>query len=127
MFDLENIEKKQNIKFPEVYKKIYKSGLKEMTKRLEIYVDDEVFRIRKFLTAAEINEILEEFFDFFGYDIIPIAETDFDDYICLCYRENTKNPSIIHWNYELALENPEEGISFLYGSINEFLNNEKYL
>ena len=91
MYTLNDIEKKQNIKFPEEYKNFYKSGLKEMDNRLEIHVDDEVFRIRKFLTAAEINEILDEFFVFFGYDIIPIDETDFDDYICLCYRENMKN------------------------------------
>lgn len=63
---------------------------------------------------------MEEFYDFFGYDIIPIAETDDDNYICLYYKENMKKPLIIYWNYELALENPEEGILFLYDSIYEF-------
>lgn len=72
------------------------------------------------MTIIEINDILEEFYDFFGYDIVPVAETDDDNYICLYYKENMKKPSIVYWNYELALENPEEGILFLYDSIYEF-------
>ncbi len=31
-----------------------------------------------------------------------------------------KKPLIIYQNYELVLENPEEGILFLYDSIYEF-------
>lgn len=72
------------------------------------------------LTTTEINDILEELYDFFGYDIVPIAETDYDDYICLYYRENMKKPSIVYWDYELALENSEEGILFLFDSMYEF-------
>lgn len=79
-----------------------------------------MFCISKFLTTTEINDILKEFYDFFGYDIVPIAETDEDDYISLYYRENIEKPSIVYWNYELALENPEEGILFLYDSMYEF-------
>ena len=122
MYSLESIEKKQNIKFPEEYKRLYKSNLKEIDNGIEIYVGDDVFCISKFLTSTEINDILEEFYDFFGYDIIPIAEADYDDYICLHYRENMKKPSIVYWNYELALENPEEGILFLFDSMHEFEN-----
>lgn len=120
MYRLEDIEKKQNIKFPAEYKRLYQSNFKEIDNRIEIHVGDEIFCISKFLTAIEINDILEEFYDFFGYDIVPIAETDEDDYICLYYRGNTKKPSIVYWNYELALENPEEGIFFLYNSMYEF-------
>ncbi|MBO4997320.1 MAG: hypothetical protein J6D02_04910 [Lachnospira sp.] len=36
------------------------------------------------------------------------------------YIENMKKPSIVLWNYELALENAEEGILFLYNSFYEF-------
>lgn len=120
MYSLESIEKKQNIKFPEKYKQLYKSNFKEIDNRIAIHVGDDVFCISKFLTITEINDILEEFYDFFGYDIVPVAETDDDNYICLYYKENMKKPSIVYWNYELALENPEEGILFLYDSIYEF-------
>ena len=123
MFNLDNIEKKQNIKLPEAYKKFYQSYFEKFNNRMEIHVNDDVFIIQKFLSAAEINDILDEFYDFWGYDIVPIAETDYEDYICLYYRDTAKNPSIVYWNYELALENPSEGISFLYGSIREFVTN----
>ena len=123
MFDLDIIEKKQNIKFPEEYKRLYQSDFKEFSNRLEIHVNDDVFRICKFLSAIEISDILAEFYDFWGYDIVPIAETDYEDYICLYYKENRKNPSIVYWNYELALENSTEGITFLYGSMHEFITN----
>lgn len=121
MYSLESIEKKQNITFPEEYKRLYQFNFKEIDNRIEIHAGDDVFCIGKFLTAAEINDVLKEFYDFFGYDIVPIAETDGNDYICLYYRENMKKPSIVYWNYELALENPEEGILFLYDSMNEFV------
>ena len=92
MYTLNNIEKKQNIKFPEEYKRLYQSGFKEFSNRLEFHVNDDVFRICKFLSVTEMNALLEEFYDFWGYDIIPIAETDYEDYICLYYRENRENP-----------------------------------
>lgn len=121
MLNLDNIEKKQNIQLPEAYKKLYQSVFEKNNREIEIHVNDDVFLIRKFLSATEINDILDEFYDFWGYDIVPIAETEYEDYICLFYRENTKNPSIIYWNYDLSLENSSEGISFLYDSVNEFL------
>ncbi len=76
--------------------------------------------INKFLTDAEIEDALKEYYDFWGYDIIPIAVTDYDDYICLYYKDESDNPSIIYWNYELALENEKEGIVFLYGNMSQF-------
>ena len=120
MYSLESIEKKQNIKLPEEYKQLYQSNFNGIGNRIKIYAGEDLFYISKFLTVTEINDLLEEFYDFFGYDVVPIAETDFDDYICLRYRENRENPSIVYWNYELALENPEEGIYFLYNSMYEF-------
>lgn len=120
MYSLKSIEKKQNIKFPEEYKRLYQSNFKEIGNKIEIHVGDDVFCISRFLTTTEIDDILKEFYDFFGYDIVPIAETDDVDYICLYYKENMKEPSIVYWNYELALENPEEGILFLYDSMYEF-------
>lgn len=90
-----------------------------MKKGIVIHAGDEVFHIRKFLTATEINDVLEEFYDFFGYDIIPIAETDSDDYMCLYYKKNRECPSVIYWDYELALINSEEAIFFLYDTMYE--------
>lgn len=120
MYSLESIERKQNIKFPKEYKTLYQSNFKEINSRIEICVGEDRFYINKFLNSIEINEVLEEFYDFFGYDIIPIAETDYDDYICLCYKKSKEIPSIVYWNYELALENAEEGILLLYDSMHEF-------
>lgn len=120
MYGLECIEKKQNIKFPKEYKQLYQSNFKEIDNRIEIHAGEDIFHINKFLVATEISDVLDEFYDFFGYDIVPIAKVDYEDYICLYFRENTNKPSIIYWNYELALENPEEAIFFLYNSLHEF-------
>ncbi len=123
MFDLNNIEKKQNIKFPEEYKQLYQSNFRAFNDKMEIDTKEGIYRIYKFLSAAEINDILEELYDLLGYDIIPIAEIDYGDYICLYYRGEARDPVIIYWNYELALENAEEGITYLYSSIHEFITN----
>ena len=120
MIDFDNIEKRYNIKLPKEYKQFYQYAIKEINNKVELHIENDILNIQKFLTVSEINDILEEYYDFFGYDIIPIAETDYGDYICLYYKGNTQNPSIIYWNYELALENQEEGILFLYDSIYEF-------
>ena len=63
---------------------------------------------------------MDEFYDLLGNDIILIVETSHDDYICLYYRENMKQPSIVYWNYELALENPDEGSLLLCEDLDEF-------
>ena len=34
---------------------------------------------------------------------------------------NKQNPEIVYWNYELALENPIEGITLLYSSMDELI------
>ena len=123
MYTLNDIEKKQNIKYQEEYKRLYQSDFKEFNNRLKFHVNDDVFRIYKFLSVTDNNGLLDEFYDFWGYDIVPIVETDYEDYICLYYRENRGNPSIIYWNYELAIENSTEGITFLYSSLHEFITN----
>lgn len=93
---------------------------KEIYAGIEIQAGDDVLCINKFLTDAEIEDALKEYYDFWGYDIIPIAVTDYDDYICLYYKDESDNPSIIYWNYELVLENEKEGIVFLYGNMSQF-------
>ena len=120
MVSLVCIEKKQNIKFPEVYTKLYQSNFKGISK-MKIQLDEHSINIRKFLNANEINDVLDEFYDYFGYDIVPIAEVEYEDFICLDFRVNKQNPEIVYWNYELALENPIEGITLLYSSMDELI------
>ena len=45
-------------------------------------VDNEKIVIKKFMNADEIMSAIDEFYDYFGYDIIPIGITEYDDYIC---------------------------------------------
>ena len=45
----------------------------------------------------------------------------YEDFICLDFRVNKQNPEIVYWNYELALENPIEGITLLYSSMDELI------
>lgn len=68
---------------------------------------------------------MDEFFDYWGYDIIPVVEAEYEDYICLWYKDNRNEPSNIYWNYELALENLVEGILFLYDSMHELITELK--
>ena len=89
--------------------------------KMKIQIDEDSINIRKFLNANEINDVLDEFYDYFGYDIVPIAEVEYEDFICLDFRVNKQNPEIVYWNYELALENPIEGITLLYSSMDELI------
>ena len=120
MISLECIEKKQNIKFPEAYVELCQSNFYGISK-MNIQVDEDSININKFLDANEINDVLDEFYDYFGYDIVPIAEVEYEDFICLDFRVNKQNPEIVYWNYELALENPIEGTTLLYSSMNELI------
>jgi len=123
MIDFDNIEKRYNIKLPKEYKQFYQYAIKEINNKIELHIENDILNIKKFLTVSEINDISEEYYDFFGYDIIPIAETDYGDYICLYYKGNTQNPSIIYWDYELAAESghSSDGVSVLYKDIFQFI------
>ena len=46
---------------------------------------------------------------------------EYEDFICSDFRVNKQNPEIVYWNYELALENPIEGITLLYSSMDELI------
>ena len=120
MCSIENIEIRQNIKLPNKYKELHLSNFKELEKYSEIYMGDEKIVITKFLNANEISSVIDEFYDYFGYDIIPIAITEYDNYICFYY--NAQTPSVIYWNYELAMGNPEEAITYLCKDFDEFVS-----
>ena len=119
-YSLHDIEKKQNIKLPERYRQLYLSNFRDINGRLIVRTDEEEFHIKQFLTVTEIIHALDEFYDLWGYDIVPIAEDKWENYICLYYKNSRKVPSVAYWNYDLALENPDDAISFLYDSIETF-------
>ena len=120
MITLECIERKQNIKFPEAYIDVYQSNFNNIG-NLSIQFDGDFITIKKFLNANEINDVLDEFYDDLGYDLVPIAEVEYEDFICLDFRDNKQNPSIVYWNYELVLEDSIEGITLLYSNFNQLL------
>lgn len=121
MCTLESIEKKQNIVFPSEYKTLYNHKFAILKERHPICVNDDVFNISRFLLLSEINLLIDEFYDILGYDIIPIAETDYEDYICLYYKDSREKPSVVYLNYELAMEGDSEAVQVLYGSLSELL------
>ena len=123
IFDLNSFEKRHNINLPKVYKELYESDFYKISTTVNIHIQNDIFNIRRFLLPSEIDDIMDEFYDFLGHDIVPFAEIDAEEYICLYYQEIEKNPSIIYWNYELALENAVNGILFLYENIEQFLKN----
>ena len=119
-YGLKDIEKKQNIRLPEKYKQLYHLDFAEVNEKIKLQTEEEIFYIKHFLTATEIIHTLDVFYDFWGYDIVPIAELEYGDYICLYYKECRTNPTIVYWNYELALENPGGSMLFLFDDIEGF-------
>lgn len=119
-YSLNDIEKKQNIKLPERYKQLYQSNFRDIDRKAIVRTNKEEFHIKKFLTVTEIIHALDEFYDLWGYDIVPIAEDNWEDYICLYYKNSRNVPVVVYWDCDLALENPDDAISFLYDSIETF-------
>ena len=119
-YSLHDIEKKQNIRLPERYKQLYQSNFRDISGRSIVQTNEEEFYIKKFLTVTEIIHALDEFYDLWGYDIVPIAENKWEDYICLYYKNSRNVPTVVYWDCDLALENPDDAISFLYDSIETF-------
>ena len=119
-YSLHDIEKKQNIRLPERYKQLYQSNFRDISGRSIVQTNEEEFHIKKFLTVTEIIHALDEFYDLWGYDIVPIAEDKWEDYICLYYKNSRNVPTVVYWDCDLALENPDDAISYLYDSIEKF-------
>lgn len=119
-YSLHDIEKKQNIRLPERYKQLYQSNFRDISGRSIVQTNEEEFYIKKFLTVTEIIHALDEFYDLWGYDIVPIAEDKWEDYICLYYKNSRNVPTVVYWDCDLALENPDDAISYLYDSIEKF-------
>lgn len=64
MIDFDNIEKRYNIKLPKEYKQFYQYAIKEINNKVELHIENDILNIQKFLTVSEINDILEEYYDF---------------------------------------------------------------
>lgn len=80
MDNFDKLEKMQNIILPKEYKflDLYKYN------KIVINIKDFSIILEEFLEIYEIIELINEFYDIMGYDIIPIAKTNFcNDYICL--------------------------------------------
>lgn len=119
-YSLHDIEKKQNIRLPERYKQLYQSNFRDISGRSIVQTNEEEFHIKKFLTVTEIIHALDEFYVLWGYDIVPIAEDKWEDYICLYYKNSRNVPTVVYWDCDLALENPDDAVSYLYESIEKF-------
>lgn len=119
MDNFNKLEKMQNIILPKEYKFL------DLDKYNKIVINIEGLSIilEKFLDINEIVELINEFYDIMGYDIIPIAKTNFcNDYICLYYKNKFEDPLIIYWDYELAFEFDEDAIIILYKNMKELVS-----
>lgn len=131
MHGTEELEKYLNIKIPKSYIKWF-SETKDYRRHNSIILRSEhgEFIVKQWLDIKyeglnSIGEIYTESRDQLLEGIVPIAFTDIDDYICLFYSNGRhQEPSIILWDYELALEELEEG---LFHIANDFLEFTKML
>lgn len=123
MSNLYIIEKRYNIKLPLLYKQEYMCNFNNLNKNLVLSKNEKFFL--KFLDVENILDILNDNFDLFGYDIIPFAKTEYDDYICFFYENTRYNPKVIFFAYDLSVINKEDAIFYLYNSFNEFFLNQK--
>jgi hypothetical protein len=91
MKNIEEVEKSLNIKFPDEYIKFIDNINKEHTiKEIMLLDDDENIIIKDFLyidTDCEnsVVQIYNEYRSLMLEGIIPIATTEYEDYICLYY------------------------------------------
>lgn len=96
MTNLNNIEKKQNIKSPTEYINLYESNFSKIHSDAKIQLGKNLFSIQRFLHVNKIINALDENYDFGGHDFIPIAETNDTDYICLYYKRSRDQPTIVY-------------------------------
>lgn len=53
--------------------------------------------------------------------VFPIADDVFGNAICLDYRQDRENPSIVFWDHEVASQDPEAAVAYIAASFTEFL------
>ncbi|MBE0336164.1 hypothetical protein E4V51_03800 [Paenibacillus sp. 28ISP30-2] len=127
MRNTEELEKYLNIKIPESYIKWF-SDTKEYRDEHNIILksDHGKFIIKQWLDmkysgSDSIGEVYMDSREQLLDGVVPIAFTELDDYVCLFYNKGRQHePSIILWDYELALEELEEGLFHLADDFHEF-------
>ncbi|MGL5151436.1 MAG: SMI1/KNR4 family protein [Clostridium sp.] len=128
MHDIEDVEKLFNISFPQKYIDFINSNSKYIDKiNYTIKLKNEKIIIKKFLpivgdTMETVYSAYCENRDLMLEGIIPIANAEYDDYICLYYKEENCVPKVILWSYELAIEDINEGIFHISDSFEQFLD-----
>ncbi|AQR93148.1 SMI1/KNR4 family protein [Clostridium saccharoperbutylacetonicum] len=128
MKNIEEVEKSLNIKFPDEYIKFIDDINKEHTsKEIMLLDDDENIIIKDFLyidTDCEnsVVQIYNEYRSLMLEGIIPIATTEYEDYICLYYDvDRETSPKVILWCYELAVEELGKGMFTIGNTFKEFI------
>jgi hypothetical protein len=53
--------------------------------------------------------------------IFPIADDPFGNMICLDYRVDRVNPSVVFWDHEASYDDPEAALTYVAASFTEFL------
>lgn len=125
MDDIKKIENQFNIKFPKAYVELINSEYIEY-KNILVVLENENIKIKKFLSieSCDKENIIDEYSEnknLMLEGIIPIAITEYDDYICLYYIDSRDvEPKVIFWSYELAMEDLHEGIFEIANSFAEF-------
>lgn len=112
MTNIKSIENELNIVLPESLKTFLMTNpLKDTSCKLVL--KDEIIIINKFLGYEGEENISSEkrlHDDLLDYDTIPIAITEYDDLICLYYESDDKEPKVVYFSYELALEDINESL-----------------
>lgn len=125
MESIEVLESKLNIRFPEEFNRFvstYSNQQKIVIKTLDVDTVIQDFLPIETCVENSVYEVYLENSSLMLDGIIPIATTQYDDLICLFYRDSRENePIVIYWSYELSLEEREEGIFKVANSFSEFL------
>lgn len=112
MNNIKSIETELKIILPESLKSFLMTNPLKDT-RCRLVLKDEIIMINKFLGHEGEENISSEkrlHGDLLDYDTIPIAVTEYDDLICLYYESDDKEPKIVYFSYELALEDINESL-----------------
>lgn len=122
MTNIKTIENELNINLPDSLKFFLMANpLKD--KRYKLVLKNENIIINKFLGYEGEESIFSEkrlHGDLLDYDTIPIAITEYDDLICLYYESDDKEPKVVYFLYELALEDINESLFDLAINFEDF-------
>lgn len=123
----ENVEKHMNIKLPREYKDFIEYNIFEMNSKNLIKLRGKDINIKVFLSfdiddEFYILKIYNEDRDILLDDLIPFAITEFDEYICLDYKNGRDvSPRVVYYDTELAIQNPSNAVFDISDSFKEFL------